>query len=255
MSKYSSKDVGFFLLGGFSILGAVSTIEDTVELKLNETPALGEADESYWSSGARKTTVTQDGWFDDSAGSIHDAFVGLSSVALPMSIAPHGNTKGLQMDCYQSVQRVNYTVQTAVGDVSKAKGEYGVWYGKKPMTIVHALSTETTAGNTDATYVDLGATGGGTNGGAFAVHITALTGCTNATLSLRHCATSGGSYQAISPTATAVLPASVPGGADAGQYVTFTGTINRYVSVGWAYSVPSSPSITFALGVYVAPAA
>jgi hypothetical protein len=186
MAKYASKDVGFMLLGGYSVLGAVSKIEDTVSLKLNETPALGETDESYWSGGAKQTELTQDGWFDDAVASVHDSLVTLPVLQLPLSIAPHGNVNGRKMDGYQAVQRVGYTVQTATSEVTKAQAKYGIWYGKKQATIFHALGTESTAGNSDGAYVDLGAAGSG-NGGALFFHITAVTGTpTNFTLALRH---------------------------------------------------------------------
>jgi hypothetical protein len=257
MALYSSKDVGFFLLGGYNMLGATSKFDDTVELSLTETPVLGQADEGWWSSGAKKTTIEQEGYFDDSTGSIHEALVGLSNVALPLTFATHGNINGARCDIYQSVQRVGYDVQVAVPEVTKAKGRYGCWYGKKYSTIVHALGTETTAGNTDGpggAFVDLGVAGGGTNGGAVVFHVTAVGGGTpptNVTLKLRHSTTSGSGY-ADKATTAAITAASIP--ATSAEYVTFTGTLNRYLSVAWSYSGGVTPSVTFAAAVYVAPA-
>jgi len=258
MAKYDSADVGFMLLGSYSMLGAVSKIEDTVELKLNETPSLGQADESYWSSGARKTEVTQDGWFDDDAGSVHEAFVGLSDVSLPMTIAPHGNTingtaVGTVCDIYQSVQRVGYTVQLSVGDVTKANGKYGIYYGKKDGRIVAPLATRSTAGNTDAADARCSSSQpAGSDGGAAVLHITELTGTpTNCTVTLRH-STDGTTYtdkQAFS----AFTPTNVADGI-ASQYIALTGQINQYVSAGWAYTGGTAPTVTFAVAVYVAPA-
>jgi len=251
MAKFASKDVGFHVLGSYSLLGSDSKFEDTVELKLNETPALGEEDESFWSSGARKTTIEQEGWFDDGVGSSHEAFKELSDVSLPMSIAPHGNVAGTRMDCYESVDRVGYTVQLAVGDVHKAKGSYGCYFGKKPMTVVHELVAETTAGNTDADDVQCPA--GGSNGGASVVHIVALDGSTpptNCTITLRH-STDGTTY-VDKHSHAAFTPTNVEDGI-ASEYKTFTGTINEYVSAAWAYSGGTSPTVTFVLGVYVAP--
>src|SRR5512139_4081615 len=119
MAKYASKDVGFALIGSYSMLGATSTFDDAVSLKLNETYSLGESDETYWSSGAKQTEITQEGWFDDVVLGWHNAFVNLDTTALPMTIAPHGNTintpaspaEGTAIDIYSSVQRVGYTVQ------------------------------------------------------------------------------------------------------------------------------------------------
>lgn len=252
MSVYASKDVGFFLLGGYSLLGSTSKIEDTVELKLSETYVLGDADEAYWSSGAKKTTVTQEGWFDDDVNSVHEALKDLPVLAVPMSIAPHGNVGGRVFEGYASVQRVGYTRQLTVSDVHKASGSYGIWYGKKVGKIAGPLATKTTAGNTDADDVIISvAQPAGTNGGAMFLHMTALSGCTNCTVTLRH-STDGVTY-ADKTAFSAVTPANVPGGAAAGQYVVLTGQINKWVSVAWAYSAPSGPSATFFVGVYVAP--
>lgn len=257
MAKYSSKDVGMFLLGSYSMLGAVSKIEDTVTLKLNETYSLGEADESYWSSGAKQTEVTQEGWFDDATGSVHSAFVGLSNVALPMSLTPHGNTvapagSGTLQDIYPSVQRVGYTVQVSVGDVTKAQGRYGVWYGKKGGKIAFPLQTKTTAGNndTDPDNPISASQPAGTNGGYAVLHITALSGCTNCTITLRH-STDGTTYsdkQAFS----SFTPTDVTNGI-AAAYITLTGTINKFTGASWAYTGASTPSVTFAIGVFVNP--
>lgn len=251
MAKYSSKDCGFHLLGGYSLLGSDSKIEDTVELKLGEAYVLGDSDEAYWSSGAKKTTVTQEGYFDDATNSVHEALKDLPVLALPMSISPHGNVNARKFDVYQSVQRVGYVRQFTVGDITKANGEYGIWYGKKNAYIAHALGTETTAGNSDTLDVFLGTATMGTNGGAVVLHVTALSGCTDCTITYRH-SVDGISY-ADKQAFSAVTPAEVPGQADAGQYIAVSGTMYGYVSAAWAYTAPSSPSVTFMLGVYVAP--
>jgi hypothetical protein len=256
MGKYSSKDVGFLLLGGYNILGATSKIEDTVSLKLTETPVLGESDEGWWSSGAKMTEITQDGWFDDSVGSIHDSLVNLPVTALPLSFAPLGGANGAKCDVYPSVQRVGYTRQSTVGEVTKAQAKYGCYYGKKDCTVIHALGTETTAGNTDGpggAFVDLGASGAGTNGGAVVFHVTAVGGGappTAVTLKLRHSTTSGSGY-ADKATTSSIAATAIP--STSGEYITFTGTISRYISVAWSYTGGTTPSVTFAAAIYVAP--
>jgi len=254
MAKYSSKDVGFFLLGGYNMLGSTSKFDDTVELSLTETPVLGQADEGWWSSGAKKTTIEQEGYFDDSVGNMHEALVGLSNVALPLSFATHGNTNGAKCDVYQSVQRVGYDVQVAVPEVTKAKGRYGCWYGKKNATIIHALGTEVTAGNTDGpggAFVDLGAAAA--NGGAVVFHVTAVGGTaspTSVVLKLRHSSTSGSGYADKATTGT-IAATSIP--ATSFEYVTFAGALSRYISVAWSYTGGTAPTVTFAAALYVAP--
>jgi hypothetical protein len=247
MSKYSSKDVGFHLLGGYSLLGSDSKYDDTVELRLNETDVLGQADEVYWSSGAKKTDVVQEGWYDDAVGANHNAFNDLPVLALPMSIAPHGNVNAAAVDMYQSVQRVGWTVQVATSEVTKAQARYGIWYGKRRGNIVHALGSETTAGNTDTLDVQLPAAA--TNGGAFLVHVTSVVGGSGSvTIGLRDGGGTGVTYTPKVDTA-AIAFASIPSAS--GIWVPFTGTLGPYVSVSWTYATLTG--VTFAASVYVAP--
>lgn len=262
MAKYDSSQVGFALLGSYSMLGATSKFDDAVTLKLNETYALGETDESFWSGGAKQTEITQEGWFDDAVLGWHNAFIDLPVVGLPMTIAPHGNVinrpaspaEGTAIDIYQSVQRVGYTVQVATSEVTKMQARYGCWYGKRRGKLVAPLAARTTAGNTDSDDAKCSvAQPAGTNGGAAVLHITALGGSvapTNVTVTLRH-SVDGTTYtdkQAFS----AFTPAQVAAG-NAAQYIALTGQINSWVSAAWAYSGGTAPTVTFAVGVYVAP--
>jgi len=248
MAKYSSKDVGFHLLGGYSLLGVDSKYDDAVELRLNETDTLGQADEEFWSSGAKKTEITQDGWYDDAVGSIHDAFRDVPVTAIPMSIAQHGNVNGRMFDSYQSVQRIGYTVQLATSEVTKAQARYGIWYGKKQACLIHALGAKTTAGNTDSLDVQMPAAG--TNGGYFIVHVTAVVGASGSvTIELRDGGALGTTYTPKVNTG-AIAFASVPG--TSAIWVPFTGNLGPYVSVAWSYSTLTG--VTFAAGAYVAPA-
>jgi len=262
MAKYSSAEVGFALLGSYSMLGATSKFDDAVTLKLNETDVLGQVDENLWSGGAKQTEIVQEGWFDDEVLGWHNAFVGLSTTGLPMTIAPHGNVintpsspaAGTAIDIYESVQRVGYTIQMETSEVTKMQARYGVWYGKKRGKLVAPLAARTTAGNTDTADAKCSvAQPAGTNGGAAVLHMTALGGSvapTNCTVTLRH-STDGTTYtdkQAFS----AITPANVAAGIGS-QYIALTGQINSYVSAAWAYTGGTAPTTTFAVGVYVAP--
>lgn len=253
MAKYGSDQVGFMLLGSYSMLGSTSKLEDTVELKLSQTDVLGTSDEQWWSSGARKTDLTQDGWFDDASNGHHEAFKGLPTTHLPLTIAPHGNAGGLAIDMYPSVGRVNYTVQVSVGDVHKAQSQYSINGGKKAGVIAFPLGTKVAAGNTDADDVTISATQpAGTGGGSTVLHVTELTGTpTNCTIKLRH-STDGITYADLT-TFAAVTPANVAAGV-ASEYATIAGQINKWVSVAWAYTGGSAPTVTFTVGVHVTPA-
>lgn len=248
MSVYKSSDVGFMLLNGYSILGSSTKIDESTELKLSDVTALGQSSESWDSSGTKKTVVTQEGYFDDASNGIHEALKSLPDGAAVMSIAPAGNTNASRVECYQSVYRVAYGVQLNVGEVHRARAEYGAMYGKKAAYIVHALGTEGAAGNTDSLDIDLGTQPMTTDGGLVFLHVVGLSGCTSSTVTLRH--SSDAITYADKQVCSAVTPSDVP--ENSGQYVAFSGTLNRYVSAAWSYASPSSPSITFMLAVYPA---
>lgn len=250
MAKYASSQVGFHLLGGYSLLGAESKYEDTVELNLGEAYVLGDANEAYWSSGQKKTTVTQEGYFDDAVNSVHEALKDLPVLALPMTIAPHGNTDLAEVDIYPSVQRVGYTRQLQVNDITKASGEYGIWYGKRPGKIIHYLNTRTSSSDNEA--LDLRPfTSNTSNGGAIVLHVTQFSGATSLTIVARH--SPDGNTYTTKHTFTNVTPSDVPGGANAGQYAVLSGTMNQYWAVQWTFNTPTSPTATFAVAVYQAP--
>jgi hypothetical protein len=250
MTKYASKDVAFFVIGGYNVLGATTKIEDISSLKLTEALALGDTDEGWFSSGVRHNEVTQEGWFDDSSGSSHELLVNLPVVGLPMAFAPNGGTLGKQVVCFTEVQRVGYDVQLSVGEVTKANGVYGISGDRQEGLIVAPFISRTTAGNTDTTYLDLGAPV--TNGVTYYGIVTALTlgGYTSLDLALRH-----------SSDHITFVSRSTLAGYDAGdfrtktQYEYVSGATYQYVSLGWSWSgAGSGQSFTGAMFIYVHPA-
>jgi len=243
------------LLGGFSMLGASTKFTEVPTLKTAEATSLGEADEVIWSAGTKQRELTQDGWFDDAVGSLHNAMYDLAAVQLPMSIAPHGNTNGAAFDGWSSIGRLEYKVQLTSADLTKAAAKYQSAGVQRQGIIVHALGTEVAAGNTDTLDVMLtaGANPAGTNGGAIFTHVTAVGGTaapTSVTFSLRH-STDGVTYADKAASYTTIAAANIP--ASSSDYQTFTGTINKYASVAWTYTGGTAPTVTFFVGVYVAP--
>ncbi len=107
--------------------------------------------------------------------------------------------------------------------------------------IVAPLAARTTAGNTQATYADMGASASAPK--AFLI-VTALDldGYDSLTVTVQSCATSGGSYD----DETAFTAVTTTGG----QTVTLAGTVNRYLAIKWAYAgTGTDPSWTGWVGV------
>jgi hypothetical protein len=148
--------------------------------------------------------------------------------------------------------RVGYTVQVATSEVTKMQARYGCWYGKKRGKLVAPLATRSTAGNTDSDDAKCSVAQPATmNGGAMVLHVTALTGTpTNVTVTLRHSV--DGTTYADKTAFSAITPAQVVAG-NGSQYLALTGQINSFVSAAWAYTGGTTPTATFAVGVYIAP--
>jgi hypothetical protein len=244
MTKYASSDCGFFCLGPNNCLSALGKIIEGATKPTTDTTPLGVDEEEFHQKGRIQRTLTQEGWFDDSAGSVHDALSGLPAVDLPLLMAHKGNVAGRVAIGYAVINRVGYDIQLQEGDVTLAKAEYTPGGDREEAIIVMPLAARAAAGNTDATYVDLGAAGG-PSGGAVYEAVTALTlsGYTNAIHKLRHST----DHITFTPLVT-MTAVTVP----AAERKTTASAINRYVSGSWEYTGSgASPTVTSALAVHL----
>lgn len=242
--KYNSTDCGFFCLGPYNCLSAIGKIVEGAAKGTTETSPLGATNEEYMQKTRVKRTLTQEGWFDDSAGSVHDAHSGLPAVDLPLLFAPKGNILGRKAIGYEIINRVAYEIQLQNDDVTLAKAEYTPNGAREEVTIVMPLALRTAAGNTDATYVDLGAAGGPSGGSVYeAVTELTLGGYTNAIHKLRHSADHITFTPLVSMTAVTV---------PAAERKTTVSAINRYVSGSWEYTGSGTgQSMMSVLGVHL----
>lgn len=239
MAKYSSKDVGFFTVGGYDVLGTTSKIEESAELKTEETTPLGVDAEEYTSTGVRKVGLTQDGWFDDATGSIHDLLATLPAASAVGMLAFQGNAVSKLFSGYPSIYRTTYNRQVNLGAVQKANGEYACSAAAEEGYIAAPMAARTTAGNTDSTYADMGASGSNGGYGYLAVRSITLTGATGFVAKLRHSSDHITFADLVTFTSTTAITS---------ERKSFAGTINRYLSCSWAWTGGTSPSATFAVG-------
>ena len=244
MSKYNSADCGFFCVGPYNCLSAIGKIVETASKPTTETTPLGVDWEQFWQKGRVARTLIQEGWFDDSSGSVHDALKDLPAVDLPLLFAPRGNVAGKKAVGYAVINRVGYDIQLQEGDVTLAKAEYTPGGVREEPVIVMPLALRTTGANTDASYVDLGAAGG-PSGGAVYESVTTLTlgGYTNAILKLRH----SSDHITFAPLVT-MTAVTVP----IAERKTTVSAILQYVSGSWEYTgAGTGQSNTSVLGVHL----
>mgnify|MGYP001077500694 CR=1 FL=1 len=249
MTKYASKDVGFFTVGQYNLLAVTGKIEDSATLPLVDTTPLGVANEEYSSGGVRRYELTQEGWFDDAAGSMHDALVGLPAGERVLMLAHQGNARGKGFIGAAGTLTVGYRRAVDVGDVARANGSYAISGGIQEGLIIERLVAHGADGNTNGTYVDLG--GARTQGGYVYLVVTSIdwSGRPSLTVTL----TDSSDHIAFGDH-TAMTAVDAPATGAAERKLLSADAVKQYLAVKWAWGgAGGSPSATFAVGVYLNP--
>jgi len=243
MGTHGSADVAYVLINGQDVRGYLTTITDTREARLEETTVLGDAYEQNAATGLMKFEMSQEGFFDDATGAIHDvlsARLGSPSIIMlgyagNVAAAPFVGAAGPLVESYERVVKV--------GELHKAKAEYHASGAADEGAIVHALVARTADGDTTAASVDGGASSA--DGAALYLSVTALTldGATGVAIEVMDSADNTtfvnlGSFTAVTAAAVA-------------ERVVVAGTVNRYLAVAWDFTgTPGAgASITFTVGV------
>lgn len=155
MSNYSSKDVGFILVDGFSLLGSVTSIQDSVEAILQEITALGDAWARFASTGIRKGALSQSGFYDDAAGQVNQALVDTEVGATRVFCYNlNDNVIGQSFVGFAGAIEAKYERGIAMEKFHTANATYSPSGNIENGVILHALVAETAAGDTKASSVD-----------------------------------------------------------------------------------------------------
>jgi hypothetical protein len=158
MSQYSSKDIGFVLIDGYSVVGTLTTLQDSVEAILQESLAYGDTWGSFVSTGIRKGALSQGGYFDDTVGSVHDALngTGLSSLgdSRVLVYGLEGNTVGAQFVGYGGALEAKYERVLALEKLHMANAMYNPSGAIELGQVLKTLAAVTADGDTTATSVD-----------------------------------------------------------------------------------------------------
>ena len=168
MSIRNSADISFFLIGGFSVVGTLTTITDGgVEAEVRPTTVFGTSWETHQYVGLRGSELTQEGFFDDAAGSVHDALGGGtsstgvgSSRVLCYGVA--GTATGAQFIGWEGAREITYERNFSLGEFHKAKATYRSDGAVEPggrivrMYAVHTATGATTGSPLDNTVSSTG---------------------------------------------------------------------------------------------------
>lgn len=242
MAQRGSNDVGFVLANGYTLLGATTNLDSKVEAQQDDGTVLGNTWAAPEAVGTKLYTLSQEGFFDDAAGSTNQAFADQEGIAGVFCYGPNGNVIGRTFEGVAGTLEADYEVILAVGKLSRAKASYqGAGYVKRRAVILHALGAETAAGDTKANRVDNAAASA--NGGSGFLQVTGLTlgGFTNAVIKIVH------SVDAV--TWVDLVTFSAVTAAPSAQRVAVAGTIDRYLAVTWAFTgTGSGESMSFLAG-------
>lgn len=124
MTRYGSPDVSWFLIAGLDVVGTLTQFDDSREARTEETHTLGDAWAENSFVGVRSGEITQEGFYDDAAGSIHDALSSGPGSSNILSYCLEGTATGRNFVGWSAGVQVNYERQAQRDALTKAKAGY-----------------------------------------------------------------------------------------------------------------------------------
>ena len=124
MTKRNSADVAFFLLGGYDILGTLTEVDLHGEAILERTDALGDSWQAQAFVGGKDMSLTQKGFYDDNAGSVHDALSTGPGVSRVLCLGVEGTATGAGFYGLQGAMQVDYKRLSKRNEFTKSEAEY-----------------------------------------------------------------------------------------------------------------------------------
>jgi hypothetical protein len=240
MAYKSGKDVHAILFDELDVKASNSEIGITCESIIPRKRPLGSVYPKNFVTGQHDAGMTIKGWFDPDTEPALGEITGTNKV---VSLLHEGNAVADRFYGFAAAKVGGRGLGVQDDDLDSYEPTIVVDGPLSFGYVVGPLAARTTAGNTDATYVDLGAASA--DGGRAFQHTTALTlgGYTSAALKVRHST----DHTTFTDKATFTDVAAV--GAES---VEIAGPLNQYVSMSWAWTgAGADQSITSFVGVGV----
>lgn len=189
MAKIGSPDVGFFLIGGFDLLGVSVTAFNFKHMaELEETSAPGDSDEVWEAVGLSRGELTLSGFYEDAAGKGDVALISTGSDRVVL-IGHEGNAIGKIAQGFAGAVEAVYNRILVLATLHKANANFKMNGPIERHRILHAHTAETAAsGDTEATAVD-----GGTQAAAVTITSSSVANPTVITTAAAHGLTTGDS--------------------------------------------------------------
>jgi|SRR5665647_633695 len=245
MARFTSADVAFLMVDGYSLLGLTTVLDDGgLQGDFEDVTPLGGSFRCQQYTGASASTISHEGFYDDTAGATNEALVNRVIVGTDRIIAfgRSGNTVGADFTG-ALVKQATYERTIATGAFHKGKASYVV-NGRNEGQICAHLIARTTGASTANSDFTAAATAAAAGAMAY-LELSALTlgGYTNLTVKVEQSANGTTGWGDL-----AVFTASTT--APTAQRVAFAGTVLRYMRVTHAWTGSGTGnSATFAVGV------
>lgn len=232
---------GFLIVGARDISGDTFKLVESVEQKLVQSNALGDAWEAHKPVGVANVKLeASGGFYDDRVAGINEALQAQGAVQQLASWGLGGRAIGSEAKQISGLFAAVWKRIISRDDLTKANADYTVSGALLSGRVLHALNVaETSAsGNTQgANAVDNGASSA--FGLTADLHSLALTlgGYTSVTIKVRH-STDNSTYADLLTFTNVTSPQTT-------ERQVFIGTVNRYLAISWLFNgAGSGQSIT-----------
>lgn len=246
MTKRGSPDVGYLLAGAQNLTPISTKLEYGMSAPVQEVTPFGVTAAEFEQTVLKKYEIGgHEAWYDEDEFTAASKIVALSASNVFM-VAAEGNVQGKTAVCAGEVVHAGFKVIQTVGEFHKAALEVSVSGVMESAVIIAALESRAGDLTTEATYVDLGAAGGGTTGGNLYMScpVLALTGSTDLIISTED------SADHVTWAAHTAFTALTDVGAE--KKVATDLTMNQYWCIKTVYTDSAgTPSATFTVAVKV----
>jgi len=236
MAYYSGADVYALWLDGHDVRGSQQSLQASMEAVVDRRRALGSTSQAALTTGQTDGTLEMSGWLSSDTINYLSS-LGTASVLL---VQLAGNTGGALALAGASVLRSGQELSYEDDRAANYVPHLALDGRLRLANLACPYAARTTAGNTDASYVDLGSSSAS---GQIYLELGALTlgGYTSLTVTLRH-----SSDHVTFATHTTLAAMTAIGG----QSVAYGANLNRYISVGWSWTGSGSgQSASFVVAV------
>jgi hypothetical protein len=236
-----AKDVGFFLVGGNSLLASIPNIEYEREAIITKTTPLGVTWPEFVATGEKRASITQSGFYDATANGVNDAICTHEGTSQVVCLANEDNVAGRKMFCAAGAFAAKYKRLLSQGDMHKANAEYTITGNAEDAVILAILTSRGAAGNTQAASVNNTADSHFGAAGYIETTALALGGYTNLAVVIKDSADNNTFADLIAFTVQTAAPTA--------ERKTVAGDVDQYLAIAWSWTGSgSSNTATFVVG-------